>query len=162
MPDLPGSGNLNNLGVMVVDGEQAEQANVPYEISCRVRGSGAIDIEGSLAGPNASPFLSDPGSGTNISISGTIQPDGLGNGQVSFFTTATLAVSPKENTSCSLQATPSPRKACSNLTCLNGEMPTDYGSIVVTFNCTDMNMGAAGIAADCEADGTIVLDRCTY
>lgn len=160
VPDLPIS-NVSNLGTMVVDGEQSE-TNVPYEISCKINGAGELRIEGSLEGPNTSPFLSDEGSGTNIEVSGTLGADGNGSGQVRFFTTATLAVSPKPNTVCSLKATPTPLKACSNQFCLAGEMPGDYGGMAITFYCPDMNMGAAGIAADCEADGTIVLDRCTY
>lgn len=163
VPDLPGSGSLNTLGTMVVDGEQSAQANVPYEIECKISGAGDLTFSGSLAGPNTSPFLTTAGSGTNISVSGTINgATGTGSGEVSFFTTSTLAVSPKEGTFCEFHATPSPLKACSNQTCLGNEMPADYGGFAVTFYCPDMNMGAAGIAADCEADGTVVLDRCTY
>jgi len=162
VPDLPNSATITNLGEMVVDGEHSED-NVPYEVSCKITGSGELRIEGEMAGTNTSPFLSSAGSSTYIEINGTIGTDGRGFGQVNFFTTATLAVSPKPDTSCTLAATPSPRKACSNSACVaSAEEPVDYGSMVVTFDCPDMDMAAAGIAADCEADGTIVLDRCSY
>ena len=163
VPDLPGSGNLNTLGTMVVDGGQSAQANVPYEIECNISGNGDLTFSGKLAGPNSSPFLTTAGSGTNIQVSGTLNGEtGTGVGEVHFFTTSTLAVSPKDGTFCEFKASPSPLKACSNNKCLGGETPADYGGFALTFYCPDMNMGAAGIAADCEADGTIVLDRCTY
>jgi len=162
VPDLPGSGNLTNLGTMVVDGEQSTQSNTPYAISCKITGNGDMRIEGRMEGPNSSPFLTDAGSGTWIEIDGTVAANGTGSGSVTFYTTTTRAVGPKPDTFCDFSATPSPRKLCSNQSCLSGETPMDYGSMVITFNCLNMDMVAAGIASDCEADGTIVLDRCSY
>jgi len=146
----------------VVDDELAVEGNVPYEITCRITGSGDLHVNGSMEGLNTSPFRRTAGSSTKLTIDGTINANGTGGGEITFFTTATLAVTPKEGTSCTFTATPAPLMGCSNLSCLNGDAPGDYGGIAITFKCPDMNMGAASIASDCEADGTIVLDRCTY
>jgi hypothetical protein len=147
---------------MVVDGEQPINANAPYDITCTISGSGELIIEGRLEGPNTSPFVAAAGSSTNIEISGRIGLDGVGSGSVGFFTTSTLAVSPKEGTTCSFAATPTPLKACSNQACSGGGEPLDYGTMAITFSCPEMNMGAASIGAACEANGTILLDRCTH
>jgi|GEM_PF-1617575 len=157
-----GEADLHREG-LVVDGQTAAGATSAYNITCKVSGNGDLAIAGTLEGPNTSPYLANKGSSTWIKIeNGVIHPDGTGSAGISFFTTATLAVNPKEDTTCTLQAGPAPLKACSNSSCLSGEEPADAGTLALTFFCPDMNMGAAGIAADCEADGTVVLDRCTH
>lgn len=163
LPDLPNTNPSDFTSGWVVDGQLAPNSGVPYEISCTVTGTSNILIEGELKGPNVSPATTEPGTQTNIAISGSLDAaTGEGIGQVSFYTATSGTATPFLNEFCTLSATPTPLHACSDAGCTGqGRMPEETGNFYVQFECTDVRVGNTGVEdAGCVTNGTIAMDRC--
>ncbi len=164
VPDLPISNTPStNPGGLVVDGQLAPGTNVPYEVECSVTGSDTLFIDATMKGPNISPNSASQQTETSLAVSGTIGPDGTGLGQVSFSTAETLGAVPVQNTTCDLTATPDPLHACSDEACTGTTEPGETGRMWIEFFCPEVRVNTTGMeTADCETDGTIVMERCAF
>lgn len=164
VPDVPISQTpSNNTGGLVPDGTVSESYGGTYEVDCRVTGDGFLNVEAMLAGPNTSPAAADPGSPANVSLTGTIDTaSGIGSGRVSFYNSSSLDVTTSDGTACELSASPLPLHVCSDTNCTgDSREPGETGKIWLQFECLDVQTGAViAPSGGCEADGTIVMERC--
>jgi len=151
LPEMPlPNGYPRERGIGVQDGQTGPEGVGRYTVECTVSGEGPYRIKALLRGPNTNPLAPLTTGGTDVTVNGTIDSDGIGTGQVTFLTTESFLVQPLDGVTCVMEVVPNPQ---------TGDLTIGPGFAWLTFRCNGATDGG-GITSYCHSDGSIVLNNC--